>query len=393
VLDIWRVYGIFTENEFSIELGDDFMTHRERFVSLFNGQLVDRVPFLDYMGPCNYRSCISRWKTEGLAADADIDSVRRIIGFDYVRGFRLHAKPLFYPEFEEILVRAEENKTFSQNKWGGLEIQKIGSELMPITIEGFVKDRESWELVLDRLSGDVSARFPADFDTICEEALQSGLPIYFGDLPIGFFGGLREIIGFENLAYLFFEDPELLEEILDTLCELWITMIKYIQAEVKLNYFYIWEDMCCNTGPLISPKMSRQFLLPRYKRLTAALRMGDCSHIVLDSDGDVRKLVPLWIEGGVNIVLPWESRFGLDLYSVRKEYPTIGLIGGINKHVLECGRSEMDKELEKLPFLLESGYFIPCCDHGVTNEVSWDNYQYFYGRLREFIYRYTPSVA
>jgi hypothetical protein len=52
----------------------------------------------------------------------------------------------------------------------------------------------------------------------------------------------------------------------------------------------------------------------------------------------------------------------------------------------------MDRELEKVPYLLENGYFIPCCDHGVTNDVSWGNYQYFYEKLRELVYKYPPNV-
>jgi len=170
-------------------------------------------------------------------------------------------------------------------------------------------------------------------------------------------------------------------------------MGEYIQQRVKLDYFFIWEDMCGKTGTLISPDLFRGFLLPYYKRLTASLRNGGCSHIVVDSDGDERPLVPLWIEGGVNIVFPWESQFGLDLHAVRRQYPTLGLAGGLNKRVLEFDRSEMDKELDKVPYLLESGYFIPSCDHGVTNNVSWCNYRYFYERLRELIYRYPPVVV
>ena len=367
------------------------MTHRERFNNLYNGKPVDRVPFLDYMGPCNFKSCIPRWKTEGLAPDADAAEVQRIIGFDYPRGFRLHAKFLFFPEFETKIVRREDEKIYMKNKWGGLEIRIDGSELMPITIEGPVHDRKSWEAVCDRLCTDIGARFPPGFDDICEEAKQSGLPVYTGDLPAGFFGAPREILGLENMMFLYYDDPDLLEEILDTLCDLWINMCDYIQRRVKLDYFFVWEDMCSKNGPLVGPQLFRKFLLPRYKRLTAALRNGGCSHILVDSDGDERMLVPLWIEGGVNIVFPWESQFGLDLHEVRRQYPTLGMAGGLNKRVLEFGRTEMDRELEKLPFMLEKGYFIPCCDHGVTNRVSWDNYRYFYERLKEYIYRYPPA--
>jgi len=204
---------------------------------------------------------------------------------------------LFHPEFEEKLIKREGDKTFTRNKWGGLEIQQDNSVFMPLTIEGVVNDRKSWECVRDRLCGDVSVRFYKNLDIICEEAEQSGLPIYTGDLPAGFFGAPREMLGLENLLYLFFDDPGLMDEILNTLCDLWIKMIEYLQQKIKLDYYFIWEDMCGKTGPLISPEMFKEFLLPVYKRLTTALRKG-CNHVMADSDGDVRGLVPLWLEGG-----------------------------------------------------------------------------------------------
>ena len=156
--------------------------------------------------------------------------------------------------------------------------------------------------------------------------------------------------------------------------------------------------MCNKSGPLISPALFREFLLPRYKRLTKSMRCGNSNNsdnmplFFVDSDGDERPLVPLWIEGGVDIVFPWETQFGLDIIQVRREYPTMGMMGGLNKHALEFSRGQMDKELEKVPYMLERGYYIPCLDHGVTNAVPWDNYLYFYERLKELIYKYTPQI-
>ena len=367
------------------------MTHRERFVRLFQGKPVDRVPFIDAMGVCNYRSCIDRWKTEGLDINATQKDVQDIIGFDYVRGYFIAVKLLFCPEFEVSFVKREGDKIYIRNRWGGLELQRDGSELMPITLEGPVKDRASWESVKERFTGDISARFPENFEAICREAQASGLPVYTGDLPAGFFGALREIMGFENLMYIFYDDPVLLEEILDTLCDLWIDVYSEIQKRVSLDYIFIWEDMCNKTGPLISPAVFREFLLPRYKRMTESLRSSNNMPLfMVDSDGDERPLVPLWIEGGVDIVFPWETQFGLDIIKVRQEYPMMGMMGGLNKHALEFSREHMEKELEKVPYMLEHGYYIPCLDHGVTNEVSWDNYRYFYDRLKEITYKYPP---
>jgi len=372
------------------------MTNRERFVRLFCGGSVDRAPFIDAMGVCNYRSCLDRWKTEGLKPDATQKDVQEIVGFDYARGYFLYAKLLFHPEFEAAFVKREGELTYTRNRWGGLEIQKDNSELMPITLEGPVRDRYTWDSVKERLAGNTAARLPARFAEMCGEARLSGLPVYTGDLPAGFFGALRELAGPENLMYMFYDDPGLVCEMLDTLCELWIGVYSEMQRHIDLDYIFIWEDMCSKAGPLIGPGTFREFLLPRYKRLTQALRKnaggGSAPLFMVDSDGDERPLVPLWLEGGVDIVFPWETQFGLDIAEVRRKYPKMGMMGGLNKHALESTREDMEAELEKVPHMLERGYYIPCLDHGVTNAVSWDNYRYFYDRLKEMIYRYPPQV-
>ena len=371
------------------------MNNRERFVRLFQGKPVDRAPFIDAMGVCNYRSCIDRWKSEGLDSNATQKDVQKIVGFDYVRGYFMYAKLLFYPEFEVSFVKRDGDKTYTRNRWGGLELQQDGSELMPITLEGPVKDRYSWEKVKDRLIGNIQERLPENFPDMCREAKLSDLPVYTGDLPAGFFGALREVMGFDNFMYMFYDDPDLISEILDTLCDLWIDVYSEIQKNVDLDYVFIWEDMCSKSGPLISPNVFREFLLPRYKRLTQSVRKNNIDNpplFMVDSDGDERPLVPLWLEGGVDIVFPWETQFGLDITQVRQDYPTMGMMGGLNKHALEFSRGYMDQELEKVPYMLEQGYYIPCLDHGVTNAVSWDNYRYFYDKLKELIYKYPPQI-
>jgi len=283
-------------------------------------------------------------------------------------------------------VRREGDKIFSRNKWGGLELRQDGSELMPLTLEGAVNDRKSWDAVKERMTGHIKQRLPLNIAELGREANESGLPVYAGDLPGGFFGGLREIMGFENLVFMFYDDPALLEEVLDTACELWIGVYSEIQKHVKLDYLFIWEDMCSKNGPLIGPALFREFLLPRYNKLVSTVRKGGCPLFMVDSDGDVRALAPLWMEGGIDVIMPWETQFGLDIPEVRRAYPGLGILGGLDKHVLEFNRDMMDAELAKVPYLLEQGRFIPCLDHGVTNAVPWNNYLYFYDQLKEIIF-------
>ena len=67
------------------------------------------------------------------------------------------------------------------------------------------------------------------------------------------------------------------------------------------------------------------------------------------------------------------------------------MMGGIDKHRLSLGRKAIDRELEKIPFMLESGRYLPCLDHSAPPNVSWDDYRYFCERLRDLIERYPPE--
>ena len=80
------------------------------------------------------------------------------------------------------------------------------------------------------------------------------------------------------------------------------------------------EDMCFKNGPLISPAMFREFLTPYYRRTVGAARDRGQTLFVQDSAGDIRQLIPLWLEVGVNIMSPIEIAAGLDVCELRSEY-------------------------------------------------------------------------
>ncbi len=249
------------------------LSNRQRFLRTFAGEPTDHIPFLDVMG--FWPSCLVRWKTEGLAPEADADAVRKIIGFEGGLGSFLPVNSFVWPEFEPQIVRQEGEKQYIRNSWGAIELNFAGSQHLSITVEGPVSDRKSWEAFKDRLQPNLPARLPSGWKEMCEQAVQSEEPVYTGELPNGFFGSVRELLGFERQAALFYDDPGLMEEILDTLCDLWIAVYTHVLEDIRLDYFYIWEDMCYKGGPLISPALFRRFLLPRYQRLTgSAARQG-----------------------------------------------------------------------------------------------------------------------
>ncbi len=367
------------------------MANRERYVRLMRGEPVDRAPFFSIFGP--WPAAIDRWKSEGLAQDATWETVARIVGFEGHRGYQLPVNGFLCPGFDARVLEETEDRRVIIDHFGVKQEERKDRGSMPTFLSFPVANRADWEALKWRFDPDAPGRLPANWEAVCRASRESGDPVLVGDLPIGFFGGPRQLIGYENLAFMLHDDPTLLEEILDTLCELWIALYTRVHREAPLDYFFVWEDMCFKTGPLISPAAFRRFLLPRYQRLTRALREAGVDIIMVDSDGDVRQLVPLWLEGGVTLVFPWETQMGLDITEVRRQYPTLQMVGGLNKAVLAHDRTAMDRELEKVPWMLEQGRYLPAVDHFVPPDVSWDNYRYFYERLRELVWKYPPNAA
>ena len=200
----------------------------------------------------------------------------------------------------------------------------------------------------------------------------------------GLFSWLRRCMGTENACLLCYDDPAFAEELLDFYTDFTMETIHAALHDVTVDVFNVFEDMAGKGGPLMSPKLFKQFMLPRYQRFTAFLREHGVEFISMDSDGDVRALIPLIMEAGINCLWPLEVASDMDPVKIRKEYGRdLRLWGGIDKRELAKGRKEIDKELfRKVPVLIEEGGYIPHVDHGTHPDVPFENFLYYQEIMR-----------
>ena len=148
---------------------------------------------------------------------------------------------------------------------------------------------------------------------------------------------------------------------------------------------FIWEDMCFRNGSLISPALFREFLLPAYRKLISFLRGLGIEHVVVDTDGDARQLIALWLEAGVTGLLPFEVKAGMDVVKIGEAFPTLQIIGGIDKHALEREKQDIDNELERvLPAMLKRRGYVATLDHWVHAEIPLENFAYYVERVKDF---------
>ena len=254
---------------------------------------------------------------------------------------------------------------------------------MPRYLDRPVKDWATWEEYKKRLDPDTPERWPSDWDAFVKERNSQDNPTML--LLEGFFMCLREFTGLENLLYMFYDDPKLVEDMMDQVLYLEMEVVRRAARDLKIEIVRFSEDIGYKSGSLISPSMVRQYMIPRYKQIIDILHSNGIKIIQMDSDGNVNELIPLWLEIGINFIWPLEVAAGMDEVALRKKYgKDLILSGNIDKRVFSKGKEAIQKEvISKVPFLLKTGGYFPCLDHIIPPDLSLENFRYYINLLRE----------
>jgi uroporphyrinogen decarboxylase len=158
-----------------------------------------------------------------------------------------------------------------------------------------------------------------------------------------------------------------------------------ILKDVEIDCIFILEDIAYRTGSFISKEMFKEFLTPYYIKFMDFLKQFKVKNVLVDCDGLIDELIPLWIEAGITGLFPIEAVN--DVAKIREKYPKLQLMGGIDKKLLFKDKTKkgIDAELEKIKKLLNKGGYVPHIDHAVSEDVTWDNFKYYRERLNNII--------
>ena len=290
------------------------------------------------------------------------------------------------PASEPTITSEDEHTvTFVNGVGQTMRLLKDDPTRMPMYLDWPVKDRASWNEYKTRLDPNTPGRYAADWDAYVKRTNKVGEETPISLHLSGFFGPLREMVGSERILYMFYDDPNLIEDMMEQVLYLVTENIKRVTKDIRVDLGYFWEDIAYNAGPLISPAMVRKFMMPRYKKITDLLHSNGVDIIFLDSDGKIDELIPLWLEVGINFLWPFEVASGMDAVALRKKYgKDLIMSGNIDKRALVKGKEAIREEvMSKVPFLLEQGGYFPGTDHMVPPEVTFENYCYHINLMRE----------
>jgi len=324
------------------------MTPKQCLINFFNREAADRLPCIEWAG--YWDLTLDRWEKDGLETE-------KVYSREFRREFGLDGMFQF-----------------------GLE---CGHENAPKAKEfGYINNEDDYDRLLPYLYKKESVRKTRNrIEKFYHECNKNG-DISMGAIR-GFFWFPRELFGIEDHLYSFYDYPELYHRICRDMLEYYLfaaeELLKYIQPQ----FIKLMEDMSYNHGPMISEDTFKEFIEPYYKKLIPALQRNGCK-VIVDSDGDITKMVPWLINAGADGILPLERQAGVDVVKLSADYPDFFFIGGFDKMVMKHGENVMINEFERIYPAMLRGNYLPSVDHQTPPDVSLENYRIYTRLLKQY---------
>jgi len=323
------------------------MRNRERIVNTLNFKSFDRVPVVEW-APW-WEKTTDRWKTEGLPEKLVHDwEIRDYFGLDRLNQCWIKSK-------KETFKYAPESKPTVRTLE---EYRKIKEHLFPE--EPFdARLIESW----------------------AKEQKKGGLAVWI--TFEGYFWSPRTLLGIEEHLCAFYDNQETMNEINNDLLNFHKRALKQFLNICQPDFMTFAEDMSYNKGPMISEEMFNEFIAPFYRQIVPELKKNNIITIV-DTDGNIEKLVPWFLNTGVDGFLPLEKQAGVDIVSLRKKHPKVTFLGGFDKMVMHLGEKKLREEFERILPVMKQGGYIPGVDHQTPPAVSFEDYKLYLRLLNEY---------
>ena len=266
--------------------------------------------------------------------------------------------------------------TISVDSMGRKQKLIKSSATIPLPMEYPVKNFDDWLKVKHWYSFDES-RVDVEQLKKAKESQNNGYLVLAG-IPGGF-DEPRQLMGEENVCLAYYEQPELLHDMLNTISDTNMKVFERIFDIVTVDNLGVHEDMAGKSGPLAGPSQVKEFIAPYYLKIWNECKRHGTKLFSQDSDGNMNAVTDAFLDAGVNIMYPFEPAAGMDIVAARKKYgKRLAFKGGIDKHALRGSKADIKRELEyKICEETMGGGTIFALDHRIPNGSSIENYRYY----------------
>ena len=353
--------------------------NREDYIAHLTFGDVGREMFCELFGPL--KPLEAQWREQG-ATEEEI--AMTAFDWDYVKKCEIPVKTGLLGGEEKILLDTPEERIVL-DRFGRKARLVKQSATIALPLEFPVAEPEDWERLKPRYLWDEARADAAELDRCAKLQREGYLQLFW--MPGGY-DELRELMGEEELSYAFYDEPEMLQDMLETMGDVCVKGLRRsAEAGCLPDVLCVHEDLAGKSGPLIGPNQIREFVKPYYARVWEEAKSMGCRIFSQDSDGNVNPVLDAFLECGVNCFYPFEPMAGMDMVEARKKYGKVFAVkGGIDKFALRNGREAIRRELEyKMQPLMRGGGCVFAIDHRIPDGVPLEDYRYYVNTGREIL--------
>ena len=179
--------------------------------------------------------------------------------------------------------------------------------------------------------------------------------------------------GIDKFSYFMLDEPQLLSEYLEVFFQQNLNKIYHLPKDFHPEAVFVPEDIAFKTGTIFSPNFLKREFLPRLKRIVEAYHQRGMK-VVFHSDGNLWEVMNELMDCEIDALNPLETTAEMDIGKLRKRYPELVLIGGIDcSELLPRGAPEkIRKTVRESIDKTKYGYFVGSSSE-IHNDISLEN--------------------
>lgn len=340
------------------------LTTHERMSRMYSHREADRVPFFDFP----WETTIKRWRSEGLPQGVSFEDY---FGLDHVFTIIVDNSP----QYEKRTLKETEDYIISTTEWGVTMKNWKHASSTPEFLDFTITDPDTWRAAKARMVPS-SDRIPwellkKEYRTRRERGDWIEALIWFGfDVTHSW------AVGTERLLIALIEEPEWCMDMFSHFLEVNLALLEMVREQgYRFDSITWYDDLGYKGSQFMSMAMYRELLKPFHRQAVEWARARGLRSR-LHSCGDVRPLVPEFIELGIDALNPLEVKAGMDPVKIKQEYGSqLVLHGGVNA-VLWDKPDQIEEEIRRvLPRLKEGGGYIFASDHSIPDTVGLEDFR------------------
>ncbi len=192
--------------------------------------------------------------------------------------------------------------------------------------------------------------------------------------------------GFENLLMDFLLDPGFAHELMDKVLAMSLRVARRA-LRAGADAIVIADDYAGNLGPLFSPAIAGEFVIPRLKQMVDMIH-EEGGMAIKHSDGNLWPILDQMVHAGIDALNPIEPLANMDIVKVKQKYGRqLCLIGNIDcGHLLPHGTVEEVTTAVKecIAAVAPGGGFIISSSNAIHSSVNPANYRAMIEAVRKY---------